>query len=96
MRQPTYPPAAIIAGSGIGMFLFGILSTTDAGTVSGITLGAIAAGSGLACAWDVAVARRRACRDRLSERTVQRLTDRQQRDIDLYGWTPDDPRDPYR
>lgn len=92
----SYLPAWILAVSGATIMTVEILVGSDAGVVAGIFLGAGALGAAALYAFEVRQARRDTPPDTLDRRTVDRLTGRQRDDIATYGWTPDDPRDPYR
>lgn len=105
-RRRSYGPPVLITAAGIALAVAGVLIGTDAAVVIGLVFGMSTAAIGLVDVFAVATDRRH---DRqafgprlvLSDREVdkilrERLTVEQRADIEAQGWTPNDPRDPYR
>lgn len=74
----SYGPAATLTAFGTAMLTFGILDSTDAGTVAGIVLGTMVAGVGIMRAVEIHRSRQprtsRRTRDRI-DRTRDRSTE---------------------
>ena len=70
----SYRPAVIVAAGAAAMFVLVATATSDAAFVGGFILGVILAGVAVIQTVDVHVRRRHHRNTRLSDRTVDRLT----------------------
>lgn len=75
---PGYGPVLVVVISGAALLLFGVLSSTNTGTVGGITLGAAIVSLGLMLAVDVWVRNRRARRVGYASRSTVDVIHRSQ------------------
>lgn len=79
-----YGASLVVGASGAALLLFGILSSTDAGTVGGVAFGAMILGAGAMLGADTAKARRNVRANarlglQLDDRTLRAIQARQDR-----------------
>lgn len=83
-----YGPSLVVGISGAALLLFGILASTDAGTVGGVTLGAMIVGAGAMLSVDTWRTRRWRQRawgatEEISDRTLRSIQARQDRSEEI-------------